>query len=71
MAKRKSQSRLSEQWIPTSQAAKVLGITPKKLLGLVSDLRRGEHWINVTRSDAKRACYRWNLSNLLAYFSKV
>lgn len=71
MAKKSASRGNKSEWLSTGQAARFLGITPKKLLALLPDLKRGHHFINVSSSQAKRACYRWNLENLLAYFSQV
>ncbi|MDG2990552.1 hypothetical protein L3556_06330 [Candidatus Synechococcus calcipolaris G9] len=68
---KKRSARNSSEWVSTGVAAKYLGVQPKKLLSLLPDLRPGHHWINISGSQAKRACYRWQLKNLLAYFSQI
>ncbi len=71
MAKKQSARKNRPEWLSTAAAAQVLGIRPKTLLSLMPELERGRHWINISNSQAKRACYRWNLENLLAYFSQI
>jgi len=57
---------LSQDWISTSDAASLLGISRGHLLNLKTDgtFKRGKHFRDVRRANAARATYKWHLPNL-------
>jgi len=57
---------LSPDWISTSDAASLLGISRGHLLNLKTNgtFKRGKHFRDVRRTNAARATYKWHLPNM-------
>ena len=57
---------LSQDWISTSDAATLLGISRGHLLKLKADgtFKRGKHFRDIRRTNAARATYKWHLPNI-------
>lgn len=56
--------KLSGNWVTTSVAAEQVGISSWQLLQLRPELKSGTHYLIVSRKDAKRRNYRWNVEAL-------
>jgi hypothetical protein len=58
--------RLSSDWVSTSNAVNLLGISRGHLFNLKSDgiFKSGKHFRDVRRINSMRATYKWNLPAL-------
>ncbi|OLP18101.1 hypothetical protein BST81_13835 [Leptolyngbya sp. 'hensonii'] len=57
------------EWLPTGGAAEQLGISARRLRDLRDDLSMGKHYLIVSKRNADRPTYLWNIHSIRSYLS--